>query len=84
MASSLSTLKPLCCLFLFSLFFAPVGRPDALRACCATIDGARNLGNVLFIVGLEVAARLSLAIEARHWFMEAMAEGVGQADVWRV
>lgn len=72
MLSSLSTLKLLCCFLFFSLFFGPEGRPDAFRVCCATIDGARYLGIVLCIVGLEVVARLSLAIEARHWLIEAM------------
>ncbi|KUI52618.1 hypothetical protein VP1G_10506 [Cytospora mali] len=54
------------------------GRPEAFRVCCATIDGARNLGIVFCIVGLEAVARLSLAIEARHWLMEAMVGGIGQ------
>lgn len=81
MASSLSTLKPLNCFLFFSFFLAPDGRPDAFRLCCATIDGARNLGNVVCIVGLEAVARLSLAIEARHWFIEAMVDGFGQVDV---
>lgn len=77
MLSSLSTLKPLCCLLFFSFFLAPLGRPDAYRVCCATatIEGARYRGIAVCTIGLDVVARLSLAIEARHWFIEAMLRG---------
>ena len=66
------------------VFFFFVGRldfipPDAYRTeGVATATGARNFGILDIAVGL-VNERLSLAIEARHWDVEAIVEVGGRA-----
>jgi len=75
----------LCVFFFFSsFFFTPPARgaPDANRDCDDAWPGKgrRNRGIEVIagdVQGLEGADRLSLAIEARNWFVVAMVLGYG-------